>query len=553
MYRPYRWLREASVTYRAILKPYERRQLPGRAARTIAGASLILVAAFYGLMCSVLPMRLLVIPAIPVLLMFGLALWMLPDIGGIYDQQMETFMVWYVGLNVLWPGYVALNAPGLPWISPPRVVLAGLLAVVLFNISTSKDFRSALTERQHGLPMVRRVFYLFWTVTLVSLVFSDAIAASLLKFINNQIYWTMMFLVSAFLATRGRFVERLGNVIAWTTIALALIGIYESRLQAPFWLNHLPSFLQADYGLLGSLSQSSARAGTEEYRIRGTFANPTYFAEYLGLAIPFVVHALAQSQRFWHVVLLSGGLLAVSIAAYLTHTRSAMLALLISLVIYPLFASLRSRRAHPNSIAATAVVAAYPIALALLAALVVFWRRLHVLIIGGGQHQASTDAREAQWAMGWPKVFSHPLGHGVGRAGDVLGYTNLAGEGTIDSGYLSLLLDYGPLGLAAFLAMLIMLIWAGYRLYTDARSPSEQMIAPMTIGAMNFLIIKSVMSNDGNWPIVFILSGCIVGLVWARKAQNIVQLPESSDPSKASLTGPRHVRPRNGRLTKATL
>jgi hypothetical protein len=369
----------------------------------------------------------------------------------------------------------------------------------------------------NGIPLVNKIFWGFWLTTLVSLCFSSSFFSSFLKFLNNQIYWTMMFSLSAFLSTRGDFVTRLGRVIVWTTIVLALLGIYESRTQVPFWLNHLPSFLKADYALLESLAETSARAGTDVYRIRGTFANPTYFAEYLGLTLPFVIHAIAQSRSFWRLTLLTFGLISIIIAAYLTGARSAMIAVLLSIVLYALFSALRLRRLHKNSIIAMTVVAAYPFAILLIGFLVIFWRRLHVLIIGGGQHEASTSAREVQWVMGWPKVFSHPLGHGVGRAGQALGYTNPAGQGTIDSGYLSILLDYGPLGLITLLSMLALLVWQGQKLYLNSRSEEEQMIAPMALGVMNFIVIKAVMSNDGNWPIVFILAGSIVGLAWKRR------------------------------------
>lgn len=127
-----------------ILKPYERRRDPGPFRRFAALMGLLFLAAFYGLMCSILPMQLLVIPLVPVLIMFGLILWMLPDIGGIRYDVMARLLIIFAGINVLWPFYVAFDAPGLPWITPARITVGLLTAVVLLHLAMSSDRKSVV-------------------------------------------------------------------------------------------------------------------------------------------------------------------------------------------------------------------------------------------------------------------------------------------------------------------------------------------------------------------------------------------------------------------------
>lgn len=504
-----------------ILKPYERRREAGLLTRGLLGIALVLLAAFYGLMCSILPMQLIVVPAVPLLLLTALIFWLLPDIGGYNEAWLANGIVWFTGLNVVWPSYVALNAPGLPWITPTRIVLFGLIAVAVTNYATSAELRTRIRIAMNSVPLARKLFWGFWAITSLSLLMSSQPFQSINKYANNQIYWTMMFALSAWLATREGFAMRIGRVLAWSIIVVCLVALAEYRAGAPIWIGRLPAFLKIDSELLEQLGSLNARAGTDIYRVRGTFGGALYFAEYLALAFPFVVHFLFAANRFGAFVLMAAGTVLVATVMVLTNSRSAMLALLLTLLIYGFMFAWRLRQQRPESIGASAALFAYPVFALVLAMLVLFWRRLHVMVIGGGQHAASTDTRGIQWEMGLPKVATHPLGHGVGRSGLELSYYNPGSDNpTVDSYYLTLLLDYGPLGLLLFLALFGVVIWFGFRAYNRARTPEMKLLAPLTVALINFIIIKSVASTEINFATVFIMTGCIFGLIYHQRADN---------------------------------
>lgn len=497
-----------------ILKPYERRRDAGPVTRTFVGIALVLLGAFYGLMCSILPMQLLVVPAVPVLLLSGMILWLLPDIGGVRDVIIAKGLVWYVGLNALWPGYIALNAPGLPSITPVRIVILGVITIFVLNFATSSDMRRQIVDATRAVPITRRFFWFFWGVTTLSLVFSSEVFFSVNKYANNQIFWTMMFAVSAWLALREGFAMRICRTLAWTILIVSVFAIFEFRAGAPIWISRIPSFLKIDAALLEQLGSSNARAGTEIGRVRGTFTGALYFAEYLAIVFPFVVHFLFRSKAIWAFGLQIAGVVLVGVVMYLTGSRSAMLALVLTPITYGFLVAWRLRKQRPESLAASAALFAYPVVALGMAATVLLWRRLHVLIIGGGQHQGSTDARATQWEMGLPKIASHPFGHGVGESGDVLGFYNPGSDNpTVDSYYLTLLLDYGPLGLLAFLALFATIIWLGFQAYNKTRTEEGQLLGPIIAALFNYIVIKSVASTEVNLPLIFILIGCAFGLI----------------------------------------
>jgi hypothetical protein len=519
----------------AILKPYTRRRDPGPVQRAVLGAGLVGLAAFYGLLLSVLPLQLLVLPLVPILLGVALILWLLPDVGGVHEAWMRTSMQWYVLLNVLWPTYVAINAPGLPWISGTRVALFALISAAVLNYAMSAEFRRLIAEALATIPIIQKAFWTFWGATAFALLISVEPIVSLNKFINNQIYWTAMLALSAWLAMTPGFALRIGRTLGWTIMIVSALAVIEYRVRGVIWLPYLPAWLTADQGLLELVSGFNGRAGTDEYRVRGTFAGALYFAEYLAITLPFAVYLMVKSDRAWKLCLSALGVVATLMAMYFTNSRSAALAMLLTPVLYAFLVSWRVRCQRPSSLVASSVLFAYPVVAVVLAGLVLFWRRLHVMIIGGAQHQGSTDARATQWAMGWPKILSRPFGHGSGTSGNVLGFYNPGGEApTVDSYVLTLLLDYGVVGLAAFLLLFGAAIWYAFKAHNRADTAEMEMLAPVTIALFNFLVIKLVSSTEGSMPIIFILIGCVIGLTAQQQRAGLAARP-AAWPGRASV------------------
>src|SRR3546814_14839267 len=78
----------------------------------------------------------------------------------------------------------------------------------------------------------------------------------------------------------------------------------------------------------------------------------------------------------------------------------------------------------------------YPAALAGFMGLLLASRRLYVMFIGGGQHQASNDARTSMYQDGIPLILSNPWGFGANQAAAALNYRLPSGMPTIASHYL---------------------------------------------------------------------------------------------------------------------
>lgn len=505
-----------------VLQPYVRRKEPGPIKRFLWGVSLVFLGAFYGLMCSVLPAQLLAIPLVPILILAALCLWMLPDIGAIGEastRRMMSMMLLFMALYGVWPYYVAFDLPGLPWITPTRIAVAIMAVTFIFGISSSAHFRAQIWEVMGQDIWIRRLFWAFWALTTLSLVFSGQPAFSINKYFNNQVFWTMMFAAACYLSRFPGFVEKMVKLLIITMCVAMFVGLYEARVQRVFWLPYLPSFLRADPEVLERVAAAQNRAGTDVYRVRGTFSVSLYFAQYLAMVFPFVLHYFVKAKDGLKRMALGLLMMGMIVVMYVTNARSAMVGLVIAIVVYPFFVVYRKRRRDPGALGANTGFFAYPAGVGVVVLIILFWRRARVAVLGGGQHQASSDARGAQWDMGMPKVYTHPFGHGVGRSGDVLGYTNPAGDVTIDTHYLSVLLDYGLLALPIYIAMFALPMWIAFKHYNVTTTREGELVAPLALAILNFIIIQSVLSSELQVPMALIFLGCILGLMWQHKQQ----------------------------------
>jgi hypothetical protein len=483
---------------------------------------LLLVAVLYGLMVVVLPVQMLTMMMAPLLILVGLILWMLPDVGGMSIGRIQSLLVAFVGLSVAWPNYLALNLPGLPWITPTRVALFWLVAVFAINFSTSRELRDELRNTVSAMPRFTKIFWLFWLATTFSLIFSDQFAVSIGRYASNQIYWTMLFFAAALAATRPGFVVQLSKALLWGTIIVLIYSLYEAAAQRVLWIDYLPPFLKIDPEVMELVTDTQARAGTDVYRVRGPFTVALYFSEFLTMVFPFFVHATAQERRLKPFLALLAATIGLMVLMRLTDARSAMIGIVVVLAAYPLYIAARQLAKKNRSIMGPAIVYGYPAVAAVLALVIIFWRRAHVLVLGGGQHQGSSDARAEQWAMALPKLASHPFGHGMGRGNAAVGYLTPDGRASVDSYYLTLMMDAGYLALPLFLLMFLIPAVVAFWYFRTAKTPEMKLLAPLSLALLNFTIVRSVLSPEHNMPFAFIFVGCIVGLAWQRQRETDV-------------------------------
>jgi O-antigen ligase len=140
--------------------------------------------------------------------------------------------------------------------------------------------------------------------------------------------------------------------------------------------------------------------------------------------------------------------------------------------------------------------------------------RIRAKVWGNGSQAASDQSRKDQWHLAMPKIMHNPIGHGYGTAGYVLGYRNEDGVPTIDSYYMNLLLDTGFFGFAVYLAFFLGSSWLAAREVVRAPGDRElRLLMPLAVTMVGYVVVKGVLSQDANHPLLFFYAGAIAALI----------------------------------------
>lgn len=479
---------------------------------SVAYVMLTALAVFYGLVVAVLPASWMIIPATPILAALAIILWALPDVNRVPVAAMRRLMLVVLALSIVWPAYIAMDLPGLPWITPTRLAMFALLAIFLLTLASAATFRADLWDIAKRHRYVFAALLAYWATMFITIPLSPNIPVSIKGTADRHVFWLMPFFVTMLIVLEPKLMKRLTQVLIICAGILVVLAVLERRKGYPIWSLSIPPFLKIDPELLDHILSSQARSGDGLYRARGTFTVSLSFAEYLGLTVPFIIHYIAEARRWLVRLALIAAYLGVFTAIILTNSRLGMVAFFASHGVYLLIWGIKRWREKPGDIWGPAVVLGYPAGAAAFFVLMLSWRRLRVMTLGGGQHGASDWARDTQWAMGWPKIFANPIGHGTNQGGITLGFYGPGDKLTIDSWYLSTLLEYGIVGFVAYMAFFLLAALIGARLFIETQDDELKLAGPAAVALVSYIIVKYVLSQDENQMLAFMLVGAILGL-----------------------------------------
>lgn len=447
---------------------------------------------------------------LPLAIMALLVIWALPDQTRPPDRMMERFFWGFWLTLVIWPNYLAIALPGMPWITVNRLFGIPMLLMLLISLSVSRDFRRELGEVLGALPLMWKMMVAFIGCQVLALLLSGSFGEPLSRFIHLQIVWTALFFASVYLFSRPGRITRWTVLMVLMAIFLGLMAIEETRRGHVLWLRTIPSFLKVEDESVMRVLQGTFRNG--RYRVVGPYMSSLTFAEFLALASPFILHAAVMARTMWARVLLIAADILVFLTIDATQARLGAVGFFMSHSIYGLYWGVRRWMTNRTSLLGPALTLAYPALLSLFGLAVTSIERLRLMVIGSEAQAASNQAREAQYAMAPDRILANPLGYGPGRSGHVLGYRNAGGEGTIDTYYVSIVLDYGVLGFILFYGMIVLALFKSAQLSATTTRGDVSYALPVSIALGVFVVIKSVLSLEANNPILFMLLGMVVAM-----------------------------------------
>lgn len=503
-----------------VLRPYiDLNSRSRRAARFLTPAALILICFIYGFFFA-LTAPLLIVPfTAPVLVLTLLSIWALPEVEKAPVKTLELFYsAGLVGL-ILWPNYLALTLPGLPWITVTRLTMFPAAFLLMLSLSSSRSFRKNVTDAVDGAPVVLPLLVLFAANSLISLPFSHQIGVSLNKIVVQQFTWTGMFVTGLYVFRIPRRAERYMTFLLLLAPPMALLAFIEFQEQHVLWLEHVPGFLKVPDPAAQLSLANQTRGITGQYRAKGTFPTGLGLAEYISLMTPFALHWTAGRYPLVKRVIGLALLPTIYIVVRMTDSRLGILGYLISTVTYVLIWGLIRFRRRINDLAAAIIVYAYPAAFIGVLAASLFVHKIHVLIFGGGSTAGSNAARQEQFRMAIPAFLRNPIGYGATQSGGHMGYG--AGDFVaIDSYWIVLSLDYGALGVVLYVGLFAVVIYEAVKAllqHPEVGRGETGILIPLVSLMAAFLMIRGVYGEDGIHPLVFALLGMAMALISRAK------------------------------------
>lgn len=485
---------------------------------------------FYAGFMTLLPRQLMIPLLIPVLFLFLSVTWALPVHRYTPFKSMDVLFWGYFGTVLLWPNYLALELPGLPWLTAARLSLTPLLFLVLIASSSCLAYREQVRDMLASLRPVWILVAAFAVIQVVSIAFSSQPFTTINRVFNNETAWTMVFFAAVWSFRDKRNIERWCLAFVAMIIVLCCIGLAEAQVEHVLWSQSIPAFLKPDDEAVAFLLQGYRRL-TGEYRVIATSATPLAFAEQLALAVPFILYIADRYRTFWSITLAIVFDIFVLVVIWLTYARLGLVGFVVGHFLFFFYLAFERRKADPQSLSAASFLYFSPIVAGLALAIIMLSTRIRTRVFGGSEHRFSNDARSDQWASGLVKIWESPIfGFGANQGGFKLGYTNSEGKLTIDSHMLSNLLDYGFAGFAIFYGMFVYAIVKAVNLARTTLNPITRSLATaFAIFFTEFVIIKSVLYSETNHSLVFMALGALVSLYYHERKERLAKVPRASN------------------------
>jgi hypothetical protein len=510
-----RWIRytERELASLPVVAGYRRQQPP--VVRFLLIVLLALACMAYGAAFGMLAPARVTPFALPAALLGGLILWSLPAGEYAPTRLIEPLFLAFFAALLLWPNYLAVTIGNLPWMTFLRITGVPLLVTFLACVSISKSFRARMQEILSADPWMTRLVISLVALWSGSILLSSDIGQSLNVYTLNMLNQIGIFFVSCYVFSRPGFAAVWGKMLMACLVLLGVYAMWEHRLQILPWVGHVPSFLTVQDPIVERIMRPTFNTIDGNYRAKASATTPLGLSELLGLTMPFGLHyAIGHFPLATRIA----AVLYVPFAVYiilLTDSRLGFVAACASVMFYLLIWALLRWRQDKGSLFAPALIMTYPALFAAFVAATFLVDRLKYKFWGRGSQANSTQGRLDQWGMGIPKILVNPIGHGIGRGGEALGFTNAAGEITIDSYWLGVLLEIGVVGFIVYFGLMLRGAYTAANTVVNKGQRGEfNLLLPMAVSLINFVIVKSAFTQDNNHPLIFMMLGAVIAMTW---------------------------------------
>lgn len=483
-----------------------------------------IVGIIYGLYLPLVPMSTVKMMLLPILLIGLIGIWMMPERETFFENKTRVIFYVFLLFWCLWPEYLSLvELPGDPWMSPQRVLIYIILIMALLMYSVSINAKQRLGNSYKENKAIFIIVLVFMLASFVSIFFSANMELSTTYLIKDLMFNFLVFFLAATLIHKEEHLKTIFKICIFSAIVLSLMAFYENSLNQTIWSYHLPRNFFAGGEEMQKILSPKFRFG--DYRVKGSSLTSLEYAELLSYILPMCLYYFLDNKNKAIKSLMILVMILMFYAIIVSRSRLGLVGAIIGISSYSFLISIRTWQINKQSLTGAALMTLYPAGISTLGFLIASSQTLTNMILGSSGHAASTNARPEQWAKGLPMIAERPFfGYGLNMGATTLDYRTPGGTLTIDTYLLQIMIETGILGGLAFVSIFILGGIKAAKHYSNSQIDDgfAKMGAAIASILLSFIVIKLVLSQRGNHPLLFLLLGSMANfyLLTDKKALN---------------------------------
>jgi hypothetical protein len=395
-------------------------------------------------------------------------------------------------LSVVWPRYGFYSVG--PIDATPYTIMAILAwavvpAALLLMPAAGRQLWRAVSVRPVMFSVL--ISWILWRAL------SSAIGPNpgfSLTYLAREVVYLLPLLPLVILMTQQPDGRRLAlSCILLATAIVTVVALVE-MITGQSIIRLLSLRFSGDSQRLALIAESNFGRGSSGIRIQSVFNHPIVFAQFLAWAAPFLLFTAMGRTRMWMRLTALGCLAALPVLILATDARSGLIALAAALTTYGAIVLVRRvglfslQSAAATFLAIALVLGAFSAGQGTVGGLIQGRNAVEV---------SSTQARSAMFERGLSEISASPIvGFGDGMSPQYAGLRGRNGLLTIDSAFLSSLLDSGWMGLSMQLAVWgLALVFAARAALHPRATGFDVAVAASLVGVMSVFAVLSIMDN----------------------------------------------------------
>jgi O-antigen ligase len=465
-----------------------------------------------------------------------LLLWAMPELQSLPKASLRVAFFAVILVEICIPAYYAVSIAGLPWISIRRIVVVMLIIFFAVTVAGSHSARAKIINAMANNKPLAICLIGYLAIGFLSIFTSAGAATSISQFSEILLNWYIPFF-ACLLVVRSEFdAVFVLKFIAYLSIVVSVLGIGEfithHRLVTVFLPQEvIDNMASANPGFLSMLSSSPFRNGF--YRASSIYTVALSYGEFSAMLAPIGVHFLLSGEKLIDRILGFVVLIFSIIGVFISGSRGGSVALLISMPVFAGLWILRYAKRNPQSLIGTIATLVATFAFGSLIAATFLWKRLHNIVLGGGDAASSSQARFEQWEMAKPHILANPVtGHGLGMAAQVIGWMPPGSDQlSVDSYSLTLLVETGITGFLLFFGIVFLAAWGCAKVFLSDNDKRAMLGAPLSSAFVAYGFYRLALSQRENQTLFYLLVA-IAFIFISEARQRKIELARTLNPLK---------------------